>query len=112
MEENTACKVCRQPIQISWNFCPNCGNTLRERPLSTSFGKQLLIYSISFFLPPFGLGYAFKYLKQDNPRSKIVGVIAILLTILSIAGIIIAFKSFMDYYSKILNSIGTGRYPY
>ena len=111
MEDNIVCKVCKQPIQISWNFCPNCGNTLRERPLSTSLGKQLLIYSISLFLPPFGLGYALKYLKQDNSKSKAVGIIAILLTLLSIAGMIIAFKNLMDYYSKILNNLGTVNYP-
>ena len=112
MEENTSCKICKQPIQISWNFCPNCGNTLRVRPLSTSIGKQLLIYAVSFFLPPFGLGYAFKYLKQDDTKAKIVGVISILLTILSVVGMIIAFKNFMDQYSKILNNLGTGNYPY
>ncbi|OGK11558.1 hypothetical protein A2954_01725 [Candidatus Roizmanbacteria bacterium RIFCSPLOWO2_01_FULL_37_12] len=111
MEEKTSCNVCKQPIQISWNYCPNCGNTLREKPLSTSLGKQLLIYSISFLLPPFGLGYAFKYLKQDGAKSKAVGVISIGLTILSILVIIISFKSFMDYYSKILNSMGSGLYP-
>jgi len=106
------CSVCNQSIQVIWNFCPNCGNTLRAKPLSTSLMRQLVIYAISFFLPPFGLGYAFKYLKQKDNKVRIVGVIAIILTVISLASIVITFKVFMDYYSKLLNSIGTGHYPY
>ena len=112
MEASTACNVCKQPIQVNWNFCPNCGNTLRIKPLPTSVLKQLLIYAVSFFLPPFGLGYAFKYLRQDDRKSRIIGIISIILTILSIVMVEITFKAFMDYYSKILNSIGGGNYPY
>lgn len=112
MEVSTACTVCKQPIQVNWNFCPNCGNTLRVKPLSTSLMRQLVIYSVSFFLPPFGLGYAFKYIRQEDRKTRIIGVISIVLTILSIVMMVIAFKAFMDYYSKILNSIGTGNYLY
>ena len=111
MEENTVCIECKQPIQISWNFCPNCGNILRVKPLSTSLGKQLLIYAISFFLPPFGLGYAFKYFKQSETKGRLIGVISIVLTIISIILIIISFKMFMDYYSGLLNNLSTGHYP-
>ncbi|OGK24169.1 hypothetical protein A3A46_00465 [Candidatus Roizmanbacteria bacterium RIFCSPLOWO2_01_FULL_37_13] len=112
MEVGTACTVCKQPIQVNWNFCPNCGNILRVKPLSTSVLRQLVIYSVSFFLPPFGLGYAFKYLRQDDRKARIIGIISIILTILSIYAIIMSFKMFMDYYSKILKSIDTGSYPY
>src|SRR3990167_9222833 len=112
MEVGTACTVCKQPIQVNWNFCPNCGNILRVKPLSTSPLRQLVIYAVSFFLPPFGLGYAFKYLGQNDRKSRIVAIISIILTILSIVMIVITFKAFMDYYSKILKSIGTGNYPY
>ena len=112
MEASTACNVCNDPIQVNWNFCPNCGNILRVKPLSTSVLRQLVIYSVSFFLPPFGLGYAFKYLRQDDRKARIIGIISIILTILSIYAIIMSFKMFMDYYSKILKSIDTGSYPY
>src|SRR3989344_8303151 len=112
MKESTVCTICKQAIQVNWNFCPNCGNTLRVRPLSTSLGKQLLIYTISFFLPPFGLGYAFKYLKQNDRKTRIIGMVSIILTILSVVAIIITFKMFMDYYAKILKNLGSGQYIY
>jgi hypothetical protein len=43
------------------------------------------VYLLSFFLPPFGLWPAFKYLFQSDAKSKVVGVIAIILTGVSIA---------------------------
>jgi uncharacterized membrane protein len=110
MEENPVCKICRQPVQISWNFCPNCGTTLRGRPLSISVWKQVLVYSISFFLPPLGLGYAFSYLKAKDNKSKVVGTVAIILTVISILLLVFSFKAFIEYYSKILNGIGNGNY--
>lgn len=111
MEPNITCTICKLSIQASWNFCPNCGKILREKPLSTSLFKQLTIYAISFFLPPFGLGMAFQYLKQKETKARMIGIISIFLTVLSIVLVIMTFKSFMDYYSKILNNIGSGNYP-
>ncbi len=99
------CPVCQQPIVSAWNFCPNCGHSLREQPLSLSIWKQLGIYLLSFFLPPFGLTPAFKYLKQKDPKAKLVGLIAIILTAASIIVLILSYKAFMDYYAKILNSL-------
>jgi len=112
MEVSTACTICKQPIEVNWNFCPNCGNVLRIKPLSTSVLRQLVIYAVSFFLPPFGLGYAFKYLRQSDHKSRMIGIVSIIFTVLSIAAIVISFKMFMDYYAKILKSIDTGQYTY
>src|SRR3990167_3219940 len=112
MEVNNSCPVCKQTIEVSWNFCPNCGNTLRVKPLSTSITRQIGIYALSFFLPPFGLTYAFKYVKQNDTKTRIIGIISIIITVLSIALLLLTFKMFMDYYSKILNSINTGSYPF
>ena len=112
MEPSAECPTCKLTIQGAWNFCPNCGQTLREKPLSTSILRQLVIYLISFFLPPFGLGWAFKYLRQKETSAKIIGVISILLTIISVALLIASFKMMADYYSKMLNGLGTGTYPF
>ena len=106
--EPLVCSGCKQPVQISWNFCPNCGNILHARPLSTSIGRQLVIYAISFFLPPFGLGYAIKYLQQEDKKTKMIGIISIVLTILSLGLLVITLKGVMDYYTKLLNSFDLG----
>lgn len=100
------CGQCKYQIQSEWYFCPNCGKVLREKPPSLSFGKQLLIYSVSFFLAPLGLGWGIKYIRYKDVKTKLVGWIAIGLTILSVVLMIIAFKNVMDQYSKLLNNYG------
>ena len=60
----TLCSSCHNTVSDSANFCPQCGKKIKEPPLSTTVARQILIYCVSFFLAPFGLGYAFKYLKQ------------------------------------------------
>jgi len=52
--------------------------------LSTTFLKQLLIYFVSFFLPPLGIWPAIKYLRQSDEKSKKIGLAALFLTIISI----------------------------
>jgi hypothetical protein len=58
---------------------------LKKKPLSTALSRQVIVYLVSFFLAPFGLWYAWKYLKQEDNKSKIIGVTAIALTAISIA---------------------------
>ncbi|MEK7127782.1 MAG: hypothetical protein AAB838_03615 [Patescibacteria group bacterium] len=71
------------------DICPNCQNLVPEgsvsaAPLSTTLFKQLTIYAISFFLPPFGLWWGIKYLKQTGDIYKKIGWLSIVLTIFSI----------------------------
>lgn len=68
----------------------------------------MLIYSVSFFLPPFGLGWAFSYLKQENPKARLIGLIAIILTVLSVIITIWVAVGFIHYYTAILNGAMTG----
>lgn len=51
--------------------------------MSTALLKQVLVYSISIFLPPLGLWPAIKYLRQPDQKSKNVGWAAIILTVIS-----------------------------
>src|SRR5438552_17873142 len=78
------CPSCKTLTYAVYFFCPTCGKQLRAKPLSTSIGKQIGIYLLSFFVPPFGLWPAFKYLTQKEMKAKIVGLVAIILTILSL----------------------------
>jgi hypothetical protein len=54
-------------------------------PPSTSVSRQIIVYLISFFLAPLGLWYAWKYLKQEDQTSKIIGAVAIVLTLVAVA---------------------------
>lgn len=93
------CKYCNFIVLNSYYFCPNCGKKLHEPPLSTTIGKQIGLYALSFFIPPFGIIPAFKYLRQSDQQSKIIGIIAIALTFISI---IIAIQILQVFLSNPL----------
>lgn len=108
MNETLACPSCEAEIQPSWYFCPNCGKQLKEAPIVISIPKQILIYFVSFFFSPLGLGWGLKYIRYKDRRVKIVGIISIVLTIIAIILMIGVFKYFMDQYSTMLNGLTTG----
>ncbi len=78
----STCQKCGAAISPDAYFCPNCGAILREKPASTSLAAQIKVYAVSALLPPFGLVYVWKYLKQPDDASKRVGWIALVLTVL------------------------------
>ncbi|HEY4496613.1 MAG TPA: zinc-ribbon domain-containing protein [Candidatus Paceibacterota bacterium] len=98
------CSSCGTTAPVEAHFCPNCGKPMISP--STSISKQILIYLISLFIAPFGLGYAWQYLKQSDKKSKKIGITAIILTIIGITLTIFIYKSFLQSYVNILNSIG------
>ncbi|PIS22901.1 hypothetical protein COT49_02930 [candidate division WWE3 bacterium CG08_land_8_20_14_0_20_40_13] len=73
--------------------------------LSTSLKKQIFMYLISFLLPPFGLGWAFKYIKNGDQKAKKIGWVIVAVTVISLAVNIVLFKSAMaEFYSVISNN--------
>jgi uncharacterized OB-fold protein len=84
------CPFCQFQVTEKDSFCPNCGRKIREKALSSTIWKQISIYLLSFLLPPLGLWPGFKYLKQKEQKLKNIGIVAIILTFLSliIGGII------------------------
>lgn len=102
------CPKCNAEVSESAYFCSNCGQALKPKPVETSIGKQIVIYAISFFLAPFGLGYAIKYLKQADKKAKIIGLISLVLTVVSIALFIEVAKSFFEQQYSALDVITTG----
>jgi len=103
--ENNFCPVCQFKIQSDWFFCPNCAKELKEKVSVISIPKQILIYFVSFFLSPLGLGWGLKYVRFKDKKIKTIGIFSIVLTVLSIILMISAFKNFIDQYAKLLNNI-------
>ncbi|OGM11924.1 hypothetical protein A2Z22_01680 [Candidatus Woesebacteria bacterium RBG_16_34_12] len=62
--------------------------------------QQLLVYLESIFLPPYGIVIGIRYLRQKENKSKIVGIIAVVLTILSII-------VFTNITLNLINNINT-----
>jgi hypothetical protein len=101
---SSTCPYCHAPVSATENFCPQCGKKLKEEPLSTTAGKQAVIYLVSFFLAPFGLGYAYKYLKSPDPAARRIGIIVIVITVIAIAIMIWATKAFTEWETHLLGT--------
>ncbi len=101
----TTCPSCHSTVSTNSYFCANCGKSLRDKPPAVSLSKQIIVYFVSLFLPPFGFYYAWKYLKQSNDTSKKIGIVAVILTIISTLAIIWAVKGFIDSVSQSVNSL-------
>ncbi len=98
------CTKCHTTIRPTDYFCFNCGNNLKPTPPSISLMDQIVLYIKSILLPPFGILFAFKYLKQTDSKSKIVGIVAIVLTVISLIVSIVLFADFMKTLNDQVNS--------
>src|SRR5258708_5308322 len=78
------CSTCHAASPASAYFCANCGKPLHEKPPPISLYGQAYVYAISFFIPPSGFWYGWKYLKQSDQASRRIGTLAIILTLVSI----------------------------
>ncbi|MBI5742728.1 MAG: zinc ribbon domain-containing protein [Candidatus Niyogibacteria bacterium] len=104
--QQTTCPSCQAAITAADNFCPKCGAELKGAPVTISAGRKVFIYLVSFFLAPFGLGYAFKYLQRSEPEARRVGVVVIVLTVLAIALMIWVSAAFTSWETQSLDSLG------
>jgi hypothetical protein len=98
--EELVCSRCHFHLSPEFYFCPYCGRKIKEPPPSTSFAKQMSIYIFSVFFPPFGLWPAFRYLRQPEPKKKTIGVVAIVLTIISLAWTVWFTLGFMKQFNQ------------
>lgn len=72
-------------------------------PPSMTVGRQIYIYLLSFLLPPLGLWPGIKYLKQRDEKSRMIGFIAIALTIISTIITIWFTFGFINTFNQQLN---------
>ena len=89
--------------------CPNCGFAIQPPPLSTSTSTLVTLYLKTILLPPFGIIWGIKYLKQSDDKSKIVGALAIVTTIIELIWIvqssITAYNTLMQQVQLQLNGL-------
>ncbi len=88
MEENipqtALCQQCHIQVRPTDYFCFNCGKNLKPKPLPTDAVTQAMYYIGSILLPPMGIIWGFKYLREKNQTSKIIGIICVILTFIVI----------------------------
>ena len=84
MDEIMSCPVCHQPVKTTDYFCSNCGKKLKSKPPSTSIPSQIILYIKTLLLPPFGLFWGYRYLRQPDTKSKLIGLFTIIITIVEV----------------------------
>lgn len=105
MDKTPLCPACQFKIQDDWFFCSNCGKNLKEKIVEISVSKQILIYAVSFFLAPLGLGWGLKYILSKDKKIRTIGFISIVLTVISTILMVLSLKGFVDQYVKTLDQI-------
>lgn len=110
MTPDTSCPQCHEQIVPEWYYCAHCGKVLKIKPITVAIPKQLLLYAVSFFLAPLGLAWGIRYLRNPNRRTKLVGVVIVVLTLASLTLTIYSFMVVMREYSRMLMNLGDGVY--
>lgn len=67
--------------------------------------SQIMLYLGSFFLPPLGVYWGWKYLKSADMKVRIVGYVACLLTLIALIIFTVWAKNIMDSVNKQVNQI-------
>ena len=104
MENPVTCPFCHVEVRSTDYFCFNCGKNLKPKPPSTSLTQQIIVYLEGFFLPPYGIIIGIRYLRQKDNTSKIIGIISIILTILSILIFIKVTRDLMNTVDTQVNN--------
>lgn len=102
---NSTCKYCKSQVLENFYFCPNCGKKIKEPPYKFSWGKTITILLESVLLPPFGLFPGVKLLKTNNTGARILGTVAIILTVISVIISTIFLRNFINNVSKTYSDI-------
>ena len=77
------CPTCHTVVRPTDYFCFNCGKNLHEKLLPTSRATEIMYYVGSLLLPPIGIWWGFKYLRQDDRDSKRIRFICMAITVIS-----------------------------
>ena len=104
MESDLTCESCHVVSPATFFFCPNCGHSLRPKPLSTTITKQIALYLLAVLLPPLGLWPGIKYLKGKTDAEKIVGAVLVILTVVSIVLTLWFSLGVLNSFQKAINS--------
>lgn len=99
------CPNCGSIVAPDDVFCGHCGAKITTAPQGISMGRQIYIYLVSFFLPPLGLIWTFKYFR--DPQKRNIGIIAagitavaVILTVWLTMGFFQGLQNQMNQYSN------------
>jgi uncharacterized OB-fold protein len=99
----SVCPKCGFGVTPDEKFCPQCGVSLIPETV-VGIGRQIFIYSISLFLPPLGLIWFFRYFKNPDQKIRRVGMVALIVTVVSIIFTVWSGFWFISLLQQQLNS--------
>ena len=105
MPNQINCPFCSTQIDATAYFCPNCGKKIREKPLGIDAKSQILLYLVSLLLPPLFIGRTIRYMRSTDPKSRLVGMISLFMTIVAIVVISWITVSFMQKLNSQINEV-------
>jgi hypothetical protein len=97
------CPKCHTTVRTTDYFCFNCGTNLRPVPPPIGIENQIMLYLGSFLLPPMGIFWGWKYLRSEDTKTKTVGYIACILTVVSFVIGLLWIRNIMDSVSSQVN---------
>jgi hypothetical protein len=102
MIETSLCPKCQHPIDSVDFYCRNCGKNINPVPLSTSASVLIILFIKTILLPPLGLFWGYKYLRQSDSLSKAVGAAIIFITLLETIWVV---QSTITAYNTITTQV-------
>lgn len=100
---SNSCAYCSATLPEGANFCPKCGKETAIKKMSL-FSIALAL-AVSLFLAPFGLVFAARYLKRPERNAKVIGILCVVFTAVSIILTLVVAKNFINTYYGSLNSL-------
>lgn len=97
------CPFCSSLIDSTAFFCPICGKNVKQKPFSTGILAQVGLYLVSVLLPPLFIGWTIKYLKSTDAKTKQIGIISLVLTIVSLVAAVWFSISFTKTLTQQVN---------
>lgn len=103
--DQVLCTQCHIEVRPNDYFCFNCGKNLKPKPLPTDAVNQLLYYVGSILLPPMGIIWGIRYMKEKSQTAKIVGVVCIIITVVVI---LVAVQATVQLMNTLTQQMNTG----
>lgn len=97
------CPSCHIVVKLTDYFCSNCGKNLHPVPLGITLIDQVKLYLGSVFLAPMGIFWGMRYLREKEDKPKIVGVVAMLLSVITL---IVAIQYSVSFANTINSQVG------
>lgn len=99
------CPVCHIEVRSTDYFCSNCGKNLHPAPPGTTVADQAKLYLGSIFLAPMGIVWGLRYLRGLDQKSKVMGMVAIGLSTITI---LVVLKYTVDFINTLNSQMGKG----